>query len=213
MTTYVESLTANTNDAMSQQMTEMDQAVSNHLATANADSMQQKEYMQNSINNEYTKVSTQFKKHCTETIDAAKLAATSEITVAINEAVTKEKAVALDKFEKLVIAAKAQLKDSKDNVLERVTMAIGDMTGTVREGVEEYHAVAMISIQDQLQSTKESIATELQRAVDQINEGVLESAKASLATRWNDAVKDINISVDRVPRRWLRTWLHQPQNY
>ena len=33
---------------------------------------------------------------------------------------------------------------------------------------------------------------ELQCAVDQINEELVESAKASLATRWNDAVKGID---------------------
>ena len=57
------------------------------------------EYAKNSINDEYTATSTQFKMHCTEMIDEAKLAATSDIKAAMNQAATSKQAVALDDFE------------------------------------------------------------------------------------------------------------------
>jgi len=52
----------------------------------------------------------------------------------------------------------------------------------------------MISIRDQLHSAKESIAAELQNAVEQIHGDMVESGKASLATQWDNAVMDIDIS-------------------
>jgi len=123
----------------------------------------------------------------------------------LNTETTKKKAAVLDEFEQIVTAATTKLTELKDDMLMKATSELAAIGHSSTFDIEAAQEVASLSIIDQTQSAKESIAVELDLAVETLRGDAVSTEKSNIATRWNDAVAGI----DTPPQSLVRMHWHK----